>query len=219
MSYDIFFISYRESNAEENWQRLLSFHREAQRIQNVQGISNSHLLCNHLCKTNKFWTIDGDNWLLQKLPRDVSENVGLVYFNSIDPIDGVVGSIGGIKLWTKDSIINDNMSKGDFCKYATETSVVVNKTLSEHRYNATPFESWQHSFRHMVKCFSGIITQKVLQQNIDKMEKHKDLDIWSYRGYLDAKKYVEECNGDFDKINLINDYDWLSAYVVDSQIL
>jgi len=219
VSYDIFFISYKESNAEENWERIKSLHPNANRIHGVDGISNAHMECNRLSKTDKFWTIDGDNWLLQKLPRTVAGNFDLLYFNSIDPVDGVTSSIGGVKLWTKDCIINDNMSKGDFCKYATKTSNVIQKTLSEHRYNATPFESWQHTFRHMVKCFSGIIPHNVLQKNIDVIEKHKDLDIWSYRGYLDAKKYVEECNGDFDKINLINDYNWLSAYVVDSQIL
>jgi len=26
---------------------------------------------------------------------------------------------------------------------------------------------------------------------------------------LDAKTYVDECGGDFSKINLINDYNWL----------
>lgn len=219
MSYDIFFISYHESNSEQNWKRLLSFHPNSQRIQNVEGISNAHMLCNELSKTHKFWTIDGDNWLIHKLPRGVTANNDLVFFNAIDPIDGQVSSVGGIKLWTKDSIINDNMSKGDFCKFATKNSIVVQKTLSEHRYNSTPFETWCHTFRHMVKCFSGIITKDKLQENIQIVEKHKNLNIWSYRGYLDAKKYVEECGGDFNKINLINNYDWLSAYVVDSQIL
>jgi hypothetical protein len=222
MNYDIFFISYHESNAEENWERVLSLHPSAIRISNIQGINNAHNKCNELSKTKKFWTIDGDNWLLHKLPMDhiiLSQDSDLIYFNSIDPIDGHVGSVGGIKLWTKDKIINNNMSKGDFCKYATKSSIVIQRTLSEHRYNATPFESWCHSFRHMVKCFSGIITKDRLQQNIDIIEKHKSLDKWSYRGYLDAKKYVQECRGDFDKINLINDYDWLNAYVVDSKIL
>ena len=33
--------------------------------------------------------------------------------------------------------------------------------------------------------------------------------IWGYRASLDAKEYVNQCNGAFDKINLINNYDWL----------
>lgn len=224
MKYDIFFISYRESNSEENWERLISFHSNAQRVDNIKGIDTSHLLCNALSNTEKFWTIDGDNWLLCELPEDESilnDENDLIYFNSIDPIDGEVSSIGGIKLWSKNKFINFDMSKGDFCKYATNSSVVNDKILSEHRYNATPYEAWCHSFRHMVKSFSGIIPLIRLQENIRIIEKHKQLNIWSYCGYLDARGYVIECNGDFSKINLINDYDWLeqkyksSVYVAD----
>ena len=221
MNFDIFFISYRESNAEQNWERLISLHPESRRIQNITGIDTAHMKCNELCTTAKFWTVDGDNWLLERIPdkNDILDYpFDLVKFNSIDPIDGIIGSVGGIKLWTKNGIVNNNMSKGDFCNHATKSYTNLSKVLSEHRYNVTPLESWRHSFRHMVKCFSGIITHKVLQKNIDIIEKHKTLNVWSYRGYLDAKEYVEFCNGDFDKINLINDYDWLSAYAVNLQI-
>jgi hypothetical protein len=214
--YDVFFISYGESNCEENWQRVLEFHSNAQRISNVEGINTAHLMCNDLSKTEKFWTIDGDNWLLHKLEIDTTneKDVDLIQFNATDPITGEVSSVGGVKLWRKNSIINSNMSKGDFCKFATETSQLIPITFSEHRYNATPEETWKHSFRHMVKCFSGIIIKDVLQRNIDLMEKYKDLNEFRYRGYLDARDYVEECNGDFNKINLINDYNYLKEYYV-----
>ena len=49
--YDVFFICYDESNHEENWQRVLKFHSDAQKITNVDGISQAHLLCNELSKT------------------------------------------------------------------------------------------------------------------------------------------------------------------------
>jgi hypothetical protein len=63
----------------------------------------------------------------------------------------------------------------------------------------------------MVKSFSGIISHEALELNLINMQKHKDLNQYSYRGYLDAKEYVKSCNGDFNKINLINDYDWLPS--------
>jgi len=216
--YDIFFISYNESNCEDNWQNLLTLHPAARRIKDIQGIDRSHMECNQLSTTEKFWTIDGDNWLLQKLPIDITVNHDLIFFNSKDPIDGVISSMGGVKLWTKNKIINPNMSKGDFCKNATRDSIVIQKTISEHRYNATPYETWRCAFRHAVKALSGIITKKVLEDNILKFENQKLLDdgrnnaMWSYRGYLDAKEYVEVCNGDFNKINYINDYDWLKSH-------
>jgi hypothetical protein len=209
--FDVFFICYGESNQEENWQRLLEFHSNAQKISGVTGISEAHMMCNELSTTERFWTVDGDNWLLQKLEIFNDHPQDLIFFNAKDPIDGNVSSIGSVKLWRKNSFINKDMSKGDFCKNATSTFMLVPKTLSIHKYDNTPREAWQHTFRHMVKCFSGIIPEECLFLNIKISEGHKNLNKYSYRGYLDAKKYVIECKGDFEKINLINDYNWLRS--------
>jgi hypothetical protein len=209
--YDVFFICYAESNQEENWKRLLEFHSTARKISGVTGIGDAHMMCNDLSTTDRFWTVDGDNWLLEKLEIHKDYSQDLLFFNATDPIDGYASSIGGVKLWRKNSFINKDMSKGDFCKYATSTSLLLQKTLSIHKYNNTPQEAWQHSFRHMVKCFSGMIGLECLPLNIKLKENHRNLNIYSYQGYLDAKLYVDECGKDFEKLNLINDYDWLRS--------
>jgi hypothetical protein len=209
--FDVFFICYSESNQEENWQRLLEFHADAQKISGVTGIAEAHILCNDLSTTDRFWTVDGDNWLLEKLEIQEDYPQDLLFFNARDPIDGIEHSVGGVKLWRKNSFINKDMSKGDFCKYATASSLLVQKTLSIHKYDNTAQEAWQHTFRHMVKCFSGILPKECLDLNIKQSEEHKNLNKYSYKGYLDAKQYVDECDGDFKKINLINDYNWLRS--------
>jgi hypothetical protein len=209
--YDVFFICYDETNREENWQRVLELHPEATKVDGVKGISDSHMRCNQLSSTPYFWTIDGDNWLLEKLDAPQRIKHDLIFFWAIDCIDKEVSTIGSVKLWKKNSMTNTDMSKGDFCKNATNTMSTERKTLSIHKYNNTPYEAWRHTFRHMVKCYSGIISPLALDVNLRNMEIHKTANYYSYRGYLDAKKYVEECAGDFNKINLINDYDWLKS--------
>jgi hypothetical protein len=218
MTYDIFFISYEEPNCEEHWQQLLKFHPEAKRVHGVQGIDRAHMRCRELSTTERFWTVDGDNWITSQLEcgdADMLDNFDLLFFNAIDAVDKQRSSVGGIKLWRRDKFINTDMSKGDFSTKATETRRAVQRTLSEHRYNRTPYDTWKFAFRHMVKCYSGIIGNHVLEQNIDKFKKHQYLDdgtnnaLWSYQGFIDAKEYVEECGDDFDKINLINNYVWL----------
>jgi hypothetical protein len=208
--YDVFFICYDETNREENWQRVLEFHPDAKRIDGVKGISEAHLRCDSLSTTPYFWTVDGDNWLLKELDVDYRREE-LLFFWAIDCIGGRVSTIGAVKLWKKDSFVNKDMSKGDFCKNATSRSMVIQETLSIHKYDSSPYEAWRHTFRHMVKSYSGILPPGTLEVNLANIEKHKDLNAYSYRGYLDAKQYVEECGGDFNKINLINDFDWLNS--------
>lgn len=207
--YDVFFISYDESNREENWKQVLKFHPNAIHIEGVDGIANAHMLCNDICKTERFWTVDGDNFLLKELSINEECEEDLLFFNAIDPIDGYVSTIGGVKLWKKNSIINKDMSKGDFCKYATKSYKVIHETMSIHQYANTPEEAWRHTFRHIVKSLTGIITKEVLDSNLARAEEHRHLNPHSYRGYLDALEYAKECNSDFDKINLINDFSWL----------
>ena len=78
---DIFFMSFRESNAEENWLRTKELHPKAIRLHGIQGIDQIHLLCNQLSKTEFFWTIDGDNYLTKPLTfnyNDIFADQGFV---------------------------------------------------------------------------------------------------------------------------------------------
>jgi hypothetical protein len=214
MIYDVFFISYDEPNCEENWQRALQLHPDAKRIQGVKGIDVANLMCHEQSNTDKYWTVDGDNWLLRKLLFPANSDC-LYFFKSLDPIDGDVCSLGSVKLWTKGSLINTDMSKGDFSKNATEHNTTVCITSSEHRYNSTPESTWKTCFRQMLKCYGGILPKDVIQSNVEKYKKFQHIDdgknnaIWGYKALLDAQKYIIECDGSFDKINLINDYEWL----------
>jgi hypothetical protein len=215
--YDVFFISYKEPNCEENWQRVLTLHPEAKRVNGVKGIDVSHMICHDMSKTDKFWTVDGDNWLFKKLDFNFNNTDELVFLNSLDVIDGEIDQLGGVKLWPKNKLINTDMSKGDFCKQATKSSKTFDIIASEHRYNTTPLSSWKFSFRFMVKGFAWIKSADDLSMYIRKFEVLNHYDdgknnaIWTYRGFLDAKKYVNQSRGDFDKLNLINDYDWLET--------
>jgi hypothetical protein len=209
--FDVFFISFDETNKEENWKRLLEFHPNAKRVDGVNGISTAHLICNQESTTSNFWTVDGDNWLLRSLSIPYDTDADLLMFKSIDCIDATISTIGAVKLWKKDSIVNKTMSKGDFCLNATRKAEEKHKVFSIHKYDNTPYEAWRHTFRQMVKCYSGILPPSALAINECNVQKHKDLNVYSYQGFLDAKEYVKECKGFFPKINLINDFEWLRS--------
>lgn len=218
MTSDIFFISFRESNCEENWQRLLSLHPGAKRIHGVVGIDQVHLTCDTLSSTNYFWTVDGDNWVTKKLLWE--PDCDLTMFYADDPLQKNLTLLGGVKLWRKGSIINPNMSKGDFSLNATKSKKTIEESFSETRYNDSPFDSWKTAFRHCVKLDSMIFRNRPNAKNIDryleqwkscKNNKNKNAD-WAYRGYLNAIEYVKLYNNNLEQLQKINDYDWLMEY-------
>jgi hypothetical protein len=219
MNYDVFFISFNESNQEINWQRVQELHPNAVRLHGIRGIDRVHLLCNELASTERFWTVDGDNWLLEKMYYKQSErDADLLLFHALDPVTKRWTKLGGVKLWKKDTIVNKDMSKGDFCLNAVETKHSPLKIFSRTDYNATRYEAWKTAFRHCVKLLSPILGDRPYaesaKQYLEGWKKCQSLDNgennaqWCYRGYLDAEEFVADPNLDLSKIN---DYTWLKT--------
>ena len=219
MAFNIFFISFREHNAEENWIRLKQLHPTALRIHGVLGIDKIHLTCDSLATSDFFWTIDGDNWLIDPLVYD-SPSSDLTMFRALDPLAHSTTLLGGAKLWRKGSIVNRDMSKGDFSLNATKTKKTVEDYYTETRYNSSAFDAWKTSFRHCVKLMSMIFRNRPNAKNIDTyINQWRDSGTslarnsnWAYQGYLDAVDYVKLYDGDLVRLNMINDYDWLDTY-------
>jgi hypothetical protein len=220
--FDVFFISYGESNQEENWQRLLEFHPEAKRLHGIDGIDRVHLACDSLSTSDWFWTVDGDNYLLHRLAWWVDNaDVELFMFNALDPIVNQPTTLGGVKLWKKGNIVNTDMSKGDFCLNATPSKWVHKDVFSISRFNATPYEAWKTAFRHCVKLQSRILENRYkadsMERYLNNWENCKNLDNgvnnanWAYQGFLDAKDFVLSEN----PLTTINEYRQLKKYFKD----
>lgn len=216
--YDIFFISYKEMNAEENWLRLKMIHSESKRLHGIRGIDIAHITCNQLATTDFFWTVDGDNWLTKPLIYENNIEADLLLFQTVDALfPNEYTSLGSVKLWRKDSFINKDMRYGDFSLNATSSRKVCDECYSKSSYNASPFDCWKTSFRHCVKLMSVILQTTRTSENINiylnrwkKTLNSKEANSeWAYRGFKDAENYVANCNDNMNELNKINDYNWL----------
>jgi len=65
--YDIVFISYNETNAEENWLKLKERFPRAKRVDGVKGIHQAHIAAAKKCFTKMFWVVDADAIILKTL--------------------------------------------------------------------------------------------------------------------------------------------------------
>jgi hypothetical protein len=218
--YNVFFISFKETNCEDNWRRVKTLHPDAIRLHGILGIDRAHLLCDELSTSNHFWTVDGDNFLTRPLEYTDTIETDLLMFKAIDPIHKNLTLLGGVKLWKKGSIINRNMSKGDFSLNATKNKKVIEDCFSETLYNVSKFDTWKTSFRHCVKLLSVIFRNRPNAANIDiylnqwKTSIHSDSNFseWAYQGYVDAENYVKIYDTDLNQLYKINDYVWLEEY-------
>lgn len=195
-------------------------HPDAMRLHGIKGIDKVHLTCDQLSTNDFFWTVDGDNYLVDSLVYNEKIDTPLLLFHAIDPIDKMPTLLGGVKLWKKGSIINPSMNKGDFCLNATASKKVIDKSYSITTYNASPFDAWKTSFRHCVKLMSVIFKSRPGAKNINRYLDHwKSCNEsteananWCYLGYKDAEAYVQTYDNNLTELFKINDYAWLTSH-------
>lgn len=161
--FDIVFISYEETNADENFERLLDFAPHAQRVHGVKGIAQAHIASAELVSTSHFFTVDADN-----LVHDDFDWENIIDFQKDDkrihvwscqnPVNGLVYGYGGVKLWPTDHVENIKEYATDFTtSVATHGFKVQNTIASTTCFNTDAYNAWKSGYREGSKLASGTI--------------------------------------------------------------
>ena len=152
--YDLFFVSYAEPNADENWELLVERFPHAKRIHGISGIDNAHKACANKSNTRMFWTVDGDTVVDDEwaFDHDVSkwDRDYIHIWYSRNPINGLAYGYGAVKLWPKAAVM---AHQGRWTDFTTSFSglKIIPHIIAETRFNSSPFEAWKSAFRECVK--------------------------------------------------------------------
>jgi len=213
---DVFFIQTDEPNADENWQRLLSFAPHAVRIGPITGIHAAHRACAEVATTSHFIAVDADNFVLSDnpfLPRDYDD--GAVYvWRARNPCNGLIYGNGAIKALPRDATRALPLGTLDMTSTISNSYNVVDVLASEHRFNTSGFNAWRTAFRECVKLSSKGLPNHIPADTLER------LNVWcgsakspfGFSVLLGAKmgrEYGQRHHGDVANLRLINDYTWL----------
>ena len=214
--YDIVFISYNEALADHNYKTLCERFPIAQRVQGVKGIHQPHIEAAKVSVTKMFWVVDADAQIVEDFNFDyqVNEyNLETVHvWQSRNPINDLQYGYGGVKLLPKQLTLEMNTDTTDMTTSISNNFKAIKQVSNITGFNSDPFSAWKSAFRECVKLSSKVIDR---QEN-DETE-HR-LNIWCSKGanrpYGDfaiegakqGRKFGIEHK---DKLNLINDFDWL----------
>lgn len=233
--FDVFYISYDEPKCEENWADLLEKAPWAKRVHKVKGFDAAHKACANQSETDRFITIDGDNIVdarMFDMVIDIPEKYKhcALSWNSVNAVNGLIYGNGGVKLWTKDFVLNmksheaaeTEAEKLDFCW--DNSYLQLNSILSTTYPNGSPFQAFRAGFREGVKMTldQGGRVDKVKMKSVIHDANLKRLMIWASVG-ADAENGIEAILGtrlgiysanidtSFDLAN-ISDYDWFTKF-------
>jgi len=222
--YDIFFISYNEINADENYRQLKARFPMAQRVHGIKGIQQAHVQAATLSLTKMFWVVDADavlekNFCFDYLANQYNQEVVHVW-RSRNPINELEYGYGGIKLLPKRLTMNMNVNSIDMTTSISDKFKAIEEVSNSTIFNTDPFNTWKSAFRECVK-----LSSKVIDRQVDK-ETEKRLLIWctvgddksfgeyAIAGALAGRVYGTDHIGNTYALSLINNFEWLKSTFV-----
>jgi hypothetical protein len=213
--YDIVFISYNETNAEDNWLNLKERFPRAKRVDGVKGIHQAHIAAAKKCFTKMFWVVDADAQILEnfsfnyKVDEYDLETVHV--WRSQNPVNNLVYGYGGVKLLPRKLTLGMDATKPDMTTSISQYFKAVPEIANITAFNTSEFETWKGAFRECAKLASKSIDR----QNED--ETNERLKIWTTVSNGNFSEYaIRGANAGMEfgisnsnDIWLINDFDWL----------
>jgi len=217
--YDIFFISYEEPNADENYDKLKSRFPTAKRIHGVKGIHQAHIAAARKSFTKMLWIVDADAKILDDFNFDygVSEwDLDAVHvWRSKNPINDLIYGYGGVKLFPKKLTINMDVSKPDMTTSITDKFKAMPEVSNVTAFNTDPFNTWKSAFRECVKLSSRIIDRQKDNETEERLRiwqtvgKDKQYGEYAINGAKAGTVYGTKYQNSPKDLSKINDFDWL----------
>jgi hypothetical protein len=218
LGLDVVFISYGETNAEENWQRVLEKAPGAKRVDGVTGILQAHRAAADIVTTDMFYVVDGDAYLVDTWNFDhhpgLFDRDCIFVWHSQNPINGLEYGYGGVKLFPT-HILKSAVSWNTDLTTSVGNKLKVMSTISNFtNFNTNEFNTWRSAFRECAKLASGNISKSNNKETTDRLQIWRTVATGNYSQYAIAGanagyEYGTEHKLDIDKLKLINNHKWL----------
>jgi hypothetical protein len=218
--YDITFISYEESNADENWKNLKDRFPLAKRIHGIKGIHQAHIAAAKQCYTDMFWIVDGDAQIVPsfnfQFKVDNPYHLKTVHvWRSKNPVNGLIYGYGGVKLFPRQLTINMDLSKPDMTTSISDSFKKIEELSNITCFNTDPFSAWKAGFRECAKLASKVIDRQKDDETVERLKiwttVGKDATFGNYviDGALNGELWGKYNRDDKSKLFFINDFNWL----------
>lgn len=208
---DVIFISYKEPNAEENWKRLLTKAPWAKRVHGIEGIFNAHKAAAKLAKSDMFYVVDGDAFIIDDWNFDFQPNIFEREYTHVwlsqNPFNDLNYGYGGVKLFSRKKVLSKKIwTTLDYTSSVNKDIKVINKVSNITVFNTSPFDTWRSAFRETIKLLA--------QKDTDKIDnwvvKEEIYFQFARQGVEEAKQFYQLYFNHKSKLKLINDYNFLS---------
>ena len=225
--YDIIFISYDESYADENFNRLQSRFSRAKRVHGVKGIHKAHIAAAELASTDMFWVVDADAFIVEDFNFTVDyipyydvgnreQHLKTVYvWTSKNPVNDLEYGYGGVKLFPREMARNIDPTTTDMTTSISENFKIVPVISNITMFNTDEFSTWRSAFRECVKLVSKVIDRNHQEETLERLKVWCKVGLdrpygrYAIGGALSGYFYGKINIGNDPALRKINDFEWL----------
>jgi hypothetical protein len=226
--FDLFFLSYTESNAEQNWSSLIARFPQAKRLHGVCGVHRAHQLLAECSETDFYFVIDGDNLIHSEFSFEVPfkpEHRSLYVWRARNPVNHLIYGFGGIKLYNKSLFKNKTSIGADVATTIAPHYVPVMIEASSTLFNATPLEAWRGAFRECAKLTQNVITNPQDTASSERLQTWLSVGStekngsWCLLGAQQGHEFAKSTLTSGGSLVAINDFHWLQNEFLKNQHL
>ena len=216
--FDIIFISYNESQADENYKNLKEKFPRSKRVHGVKGIHQAHIEAAKLASTEMFWVVDADAIIVnnfnftipQYIYHDQYTKNTVHVWRSRNPVTGLEYGYGGVKLFPTELTLKMDINSTDMTTSVSDKFKVMPEVSNITAFNTDAFSTWRSAFR---ECCKLSVTNN--PESLDRLASWCTLNsdvaygFHAYSGALAGKAYGEKNASNPEALAKINDFTWL----------
>lgn len=216
---DIIYISNSELNAERWYEHLVTATgHNIKRVINVDGRQNALKEAAKLSETDWFFGVPAKleincnfDWTWQP---DYLQEPKHYIFHAYNPVTELEYGHMAMVAYNKQLVLETSEYGLDFTM--SKLHAVVPLLSGVAHYNADPLMTWRTAFREVIKLQDDVVkTNSIeskyrLQQWLSMCDGNNG--HWSTKGAEDAVEYYDQVAGDYKKLMLSFDWDWLQNY-------
>jgi hypothetical protein len=215
---DIVFFSNGETSADKNYEHLLNLTKnlpnKVTRIDGINGrVKSQHAAAN---SSNTPWYFLVNAKLKVDTKFDFSWQPDRLQipkhyiFHATNPVNGLVYGHQATVANNKKLTLANFGNGLDFTMDSEHEVVPVNSGIG--MYNSSEWDTWRTAFRECIKLKASNTEENDKRLNIWLTVGNGEYAQYSLQGARHAVNYYNEVNGDFDKLRLSYDWDWLETY-------
>jgi hypothetical protein len=214
---DIVYISNGEPLAEKHYQHLVKTVKTGNKIHRIDGINGRTEAYKAAANaSNSAWffavfaKIEVNPEFDWSWKPDSLKGPMHYIFHAHNPVVGIEYGHMAVIAYNKSTTLSTEHTGLDFVM--TRPHTVIPTLSGTAHYNQDPITTWRTAFREAIKLkHNGGLGEKYrLQQWLT--ETNGNFGEWSSKGAIDGLEYYNSTNGDFEKLMLSYDWNWLNQY-------